>query len=686
MSPTRAIAADLEAVQSFRKLFETAPDGMMVIDASGRIVLTNPQVERLFGYAPDELAGQPIEMLLPARAREVHATHRGEFLAAPRTRLMGSGLALTALRRNGSEFPVEVALSPMEMEAGMFVVASIRDITETRRAQQAIKRASYSAQLARLGEMALESRDLGELLAAIPPMVAETLQSEIVIVYLLDTSRQHFLCKGAHGLSPAEISRMGEANRADSQPGCVLASAEPVIVEDYSAETRFNIHPVMLERGMKSGIGVALSDGRDRIGTLTARSSRPGQFKEDEAHFLKSVGNLVAAAIDRLSTEERLHHSQRLESLGQLTGGIAHDFNNLLTVISGNLQLLEDATANDDEARQLVKSALRATQRGADLTSKLLAFSRRQALRPQTLMLADHLPTLIELLGRTLGEHIRIATDLEDGLPPCRVDPSMLDNALLNLALNARDAMPGGGTLSITATRAILDSEYSQRHPDVKPGEYIALSATDTGHGMAPDVLVHALEPFFTTKPAGKGSGLGLAMVYGFVKQSGGHLSLYSEPGLGTTVRLYLPAAAGAPRQLHVAAPELKGRGERVLVVEDEPEVRRLAVGFLTAAGYAVIEAQDAEQALGLLAVNSDVALLFSDVVLAGTVTGPGLAVAAIRQRPHLKVLLTTGYAKGGLPGQDGAGEFPLLRKPYRREELAQSVRAVLDGHDRQPG
>ena len=686
MSPTRTIAADLEAVQSFKKLFETAPDGMMVIDAAGRIILTNPQVERLFGYTPEQLAGQVIDILLPDGPRAAHARHRADFMAQPRTRLMGSGLALTARRRNGSEFPVEVALSPMEMEAGLFVVASIRDITETRRAQQAIKRAGYSAQLARLGEKALASRDLDELLAAIPPMVAETLQSEIVIVYLLDASRQQFQCKGAHGLAPDEITALNEPNRIDLQPGFVLNSAEPVIVDDYAAEARFLINPVMRSRNMRSGIGVALSDGRDRIGTLTARSSRSMQFKEDESHFLKSVGNLVASAIDRLRTEERLQHSQRLESLGQLTGGIAHDFNNLLTVISGNLQLLEDVIQDNAEAKPLVKSAMRATQRGAELTSKLLTFSRRQALRPQTLLLDDHLPALIELLGRTLGEHIRITTHLAPSLPPCRVDPAMLDNALLNLALNARDAMPGGGSLSIAVAAAELDSEYSQRHPDVLPGRYLSLSVTDTGEGMAPDVLAHALEPFFTTKEAGKGSGLGLAMVYGFVKQSGGHLSLYSETGLGTTVRLYLPAAAGAATTAEPASRSRQGRGETVLVVEDDAEVRKLAVSFLMTAGYRVIEAADAAQALVSLDAHPETSLLFSDVVLAGTVTGPALAATALQRRPGLKVVLTTGYAKGALPEHDGSGRFPLLRKPYRREELAEVVRAELDGGDGQPG
>jgi signal transduction histidine kinase len=380
--------------------------------------------------------------------------------------------------------------------------------------------------------------------------------------------------------------------------------------------------------------------------------------------------------------ERQLRQTQKMEAMGQLTGGIAHDFNNLLGVIVANADLLLEAVKDNAEQAELAGEILSSALHGAELTHGLLAFARQQPLTQQTVDLNTNLPRSVTILQRTFGEGIRITTDLADGLWETRVDPSQVENALLNLAINARDAMPNGGMLTIETANVQLDEHYAALHSDVAPGDYVMLSITDTGTGMPPDVIERAMEPFFTTKESGKGTGLGLSMVYGFAKQSGGHLNIYSDVGVGTTIRLYLPRAQGdAAGEVAVAELDknLPMGGEAILLVDDNAALRRVTVRRLVALGYRVRDAEDGPAALAIIDAGEEIDLLFTDIGLPGRMNGFALADSARQRRPGLKVLFTTGY--GNLGGQNGDSVRQiehLIRKPYRSDELAAKLRAAL--------
>ncbi len=384
----------------------------------------------------------------------------------------------------------------------------------------------------------------------------------------------------------------------------------------------------------------------------------------------------------RRATEARLRQVQKMETIGHLTGGVAHDFNNLLAIVLGNLELLNEQLAGNQSLQDLVQRAVAAAERGATLTQRLLAYSRQQPLQAQPTDLNKLVKGILDLLQRTLGETIQIRTDLANDLWLALVDAGQFENALLNLALNARDAMPDGGALSIETANTWLDADYAATHEDIRPGLYVMLVVSDNGVGMSRAVVEHAFEPFFTTKPVGKGSGLGLSMVYGLMKQSGGHVSIYSEEGQGTTVRLYLPQVqteAVASRGEQPTEPVQKSKAATLMVVEDDAQVRKLAVNMLHSLGYQTVEAGDAWTALRLLAERPEVDLLFTDVVLPGGMSGADLVHEARKSRPDLKVLFTSGYTEHALihngQVQDGV---ELLPKPYRKASLAKKVRAML--------
>jgi PAS domain S-box-containing protein len=540
--------------QRARELLDAAPDAIVVVDGSGGIVLVNGQTEKLFGYPRAELLGRPIEKLVPAASRGGHVALRDGFIHHPAARPMGSGRNLAALRKDGSEIPVEISLSPVRTADGVLVSAAIRDISDRRRAELALKQAHDELEL-----------------------------------------RVH-----------ERTAELQEANRA-----------------------------------------------------------------------------LQAEIADRHQAEQALYQAQKMEAVGQLTGGVAHDFNNLLTVVMGNLQILASQIKEDPLATELIQAAIKAAKRGAELNRTLLAFSRKQRLTPEPVDFNEMISGMAPMLRRTLGEQVQIALRVSDGLPQDMADPAQLETALLNLAVNARDAMADGGTLTIETGTALFDSHRVQMEGDVAPGRYVLLAVSDTGSGMPPEVVARAFEPFFTTKETGKGSGLGLAMVYGFVKQSGGHVKIYSEPGLGTTVKLFLPQIEGAaveeaPPPAEAARPTGK---ETILLVEDEEDVRQLACRVLDVLGYRILQAGEGATALAILDENPDIALLFTDVVLPGGMTGPQIAREALVRRPDLKVLYTSGYTGNAVQHLESmAGHVRLLSKPYAIDELAQMVRSALDG------
>jgi len=406
-------------------------------------------------------------------------------------------------------------------------------------------------------------------------------------------------------------------------------------------------------------------------------------LRESEERYRILSETLQREGEERRRAEEALRQSQKMEAVGQLTGGVAHDFNNLLTIILGNLEGARRLAGEEGgELQDHLSSINRAGQRAATLTHRLLAFSRRQPLAPRTVELNRLVAGMSELLNRTLGEATVIETVLGARLWTTRIDPNELENALLNLVINARDAMERGGRLTIETANLYLDEAYAATDPEVPPGQYVMLAVTDTGVGMTPEVLAQAFDPFFTTKPIGRGSGLGLSMVYGFARQSGGHVRIYSEPGRGTTVKLYLPRWTGEADQQppeHGVVQRLRAEGqETILVVEDDEEVRAYAVRVLRDFGYHVIEAGNAVDALKIIE-ERPIDLLFTDIGLP-TLDGRQLVRAARRQNPGLKVLFTTGYARNAIMHQGRLDPgVQLLGKPFTMRALAAKIRELLD-------
>jgi PAS domain S-box-containing protein len=399
---------------------------------------------------------------------------------------------------------------------------------------------------------------------------------------------------------------------------------------------------------------------------------------------LLSILSLVQDVTERTSMEAQFRQLQKMQAIGQLTGGIAHDFNNLITVILGNSELLVDSLANQPELAQLATMVISAAERGAGLTQQLLAFARQQPLDPRPVDVNALLRDAYSMFARTLGEQVELELDLAENLPRAQVDPGQLESALLNLCLNARDAMPGGGYLTLETSITTLDGDYARENSEVIPGDYVLLAVSDTGSGIDAELLDKVFEPFFTTKGPGAGSGLGLSMVFGFIKQSRGHIKVYSESGEGTTVRIYLPLAeageADNPRTL-VAADGVSATGsENILLVEDDELVRQYAATQLAMLGYRVLRAANGVEALEILGSDAPIDLLFTDVVMPGGVDGPELARRAQALRPALRVLYTSGYTQNAIVhhGRLDPG-VRLLSKPYQRSALARCVREALD-------
>ncbi len=400
--------------------------------------------------------------------------------------------------------------------------------------------------------------------------------------------------------------------------------------------------------------------------------------------LINAVGRDLTAERARAETlrqaEEQLRQAQKMDAIGQLTGGVAHDFNNILQVISANLQLLGRLAAGNERVEQRVGKALAAVRRGGQLASQLLAFGRRQPLEPKIVNIGRFITGMEDMLRRTLGEDIDMETVVSSGLWNTFVDPNQIESALLNLAINARDAMSGAGKLTLEASNASLDEAYARRHAEVLPGQYVMLAVSDTGSGMTPEVIAKAFDPFFSTKAEGKGTGLGLSMVYGFVKQSGGHVKIYSEIGHGTAIKIYLPRSQQPEEALTlVGEGSASGGAETILVAEDDDDVRSTAIDILIGLGYCVLEAKDAASALTIIESGAHVDLLFTDVVMPGALRSADLARKARERRPAIAVLFTSGYTDNAIVhgGRLDPG-VELLPKPYTREALAVKLRQVL--------
>jgi len=418
---------------------------------------------------------------------------------------------------------------------------------------------------------------------------------------------------------------------------------------------------------------------------LLTRTGQLGAEIYRRAQQLQEANDRLRLANEKLaSSQAALYQAQKMEAVGQLTGGVAHDFNNLLTVIIGNLDFLDNEAAANPRLRKLTATIRRSAERGARLTTQLLAFSRRQPLRPETCNLNTLIIDFDVLIKRAVGETVAVRSDLHPGLWPCSIDPAQFEAGMLNLIVNARDAMPTGGTLSITTRNVVIAADDPAFVDDVAPGQYVMVTVADTGVGMNPETLERAFEPFYTTKEVGKGSGLGLSQLYGFVRQSGGTARIASTVAGGTTVTVYLPKAVRETAQPEPASPPTKPKGsETVLVVEDDPDVLDIAVETLCDLGYRILVAYDGVEAMAILERDEPIDLLFTDIVMPYGINGIQLARQARKLRQDIKVLLTSGYTMQTLSAEYGAEkEFTIIGKPYRQAELAEHVRRALGRQD----
>jgi len=635
--------AQMEA--RYRGLMEAAPDGMVVVNKDGEIVLLNAQAEKQFGYRRDELLGQKVTNIIPKGFAERLIADGTRTAAEALAQQIGTGIELNALRKDGSEFPIEIMLSPLENAEGILVTAAIRNITVRKDAER------HLAQM--------ESRYRGLMEAAPDGMVVVNQNGEIVLLNV-QAEKQFGYCRDELlGQKVTNIIPEGFAER-------LIADALRTTAEALAQQI---------------GTGIELH-GRRRDGT-------PFPIEIMLSPLESIEGILVTAAIrdisERKQLEQQLHQSQKMEAIGQLTGGIAHDFNNLLGVIIGNLDLLDRLVASNEAAVRRVQTAQKAAMRGADITRRLLMFSSSEELKPSVVLLGDSIQNMIELAGRAIGAEIKITTHVDESVPPLFVDPAGLESALLNLVVNARDAMPKGGSITIASeVQHLGDSHPAVQSGDLKAGHYVHVSVSDTGQGMSRETLERAFEPFFTTKPRNKATGLGLAMVYGFAKQSGGVVRAYSELGQGTTVSLYLPLAVDLPLTVPAGTPKLlNGKlSSTVLVVDDEADLLEVALTYLADMGLTAYKAIDGASALEVLAQHIEIDLLMTDIVMPGGMNGAELAQKALALRPNLKIIYSSGFpaealAEKSMPLASG----PLLHKPYQRAEFEAIIHRIMEGN-----
>jgi PAS domain S-box-containing protein len=635
--------AERRAAQArFRQILAVAADAIIVVDEKGRISVFNGAAELLFGYRADETLGKPIDMLIPDRYALAHREHLENFAQSSLSfKRMNDRGEIVGRRKNGEEFIAEASISKLVDGGFITLTVVVRDITARRRAEETLR------QLSRAVEQSSNFVIITDVVGQVQYVNRRFLET-------MGYSIQELL-----GATPA-LWKSGKMTEDE------YTELWRTIVSGHDWRGEF-------ENKRKDGtlitVSAVISPVRDDSGQIT--------------HFVCIQEDIT----ERRSIEAQLQQLHRMEAIGRLTGGFAHDFNNLLTIAIGNLDVLQDELKPSPKAQELANFALTACLRGADLVAQLLAFARRRPLKPAVFDVNLLITETAALLRRSLGERIEVETTLARDVWPVEADPSLVESALANLAINARDAMPEGGRLIVETRNRCLDAHEPAATPDAAPGDYVLLSVTDTGIGIPPENLGRVCEPFFTTKGA-KGTGLGLSMVYGFAKQSGGHLRIRSEIGVGTTVELYLPRAAGKKAQRPPATEagrQTDVQRARILVVEDNPEVRRMVVKQLVDAGHQVEEAEDTAKALAAIDRGSPFDLLFTDIVLPGPMSGRELAREVRRRSPGIKILLTSGYADPALSKDGDTDESTiLLSKPYRKRELLLKLAEVL-GPGRSP-
>jgi PAS domain S-box-containing protein len=629
----------IERERLFGAAVQSSNDAIITKSLDGTITGWNPAAERLFGFTAAEAIGKSIDIIIPPhRLAEMHEIltriGRGEKIEHHET---------VRRRKDGQQVEVMLGVSPIRTPSGTIIGASktARDISESRRAQEALLE---SAQLAR---------------------------------GIVDSALDAFV----------QIDEGGKVRDWNSQAEAIFGWPREAAIGRRFFETIISGADrdelkAAARRFLDSGKGELPGRRREVIArrrdgkefkaelSVTALKTREGFLFNG---FFRDLTEKIAAA-------DRIRQTEKMEAVGQLTGGIAHDFNNILTVITGTIEILAEAVQKEPQLASIAKMIDDAATRGAELTQHLLAFARKQPLQPRETDVNTLIVDTAKLLRPTLGEQIEIESMFEDEICLATVDPNQLTTAILNLALNSRDAMPHGGKLILETSTVDLDEAYANANSDVRPGRYVLIAVSDTGAGIPPDMLDKVFEPFFTSKETGKGTGLGLSMVYGFVKQSAGHIKIYSEVGHGTTVKIYLPPGTGASIAPELTGPtNVQGGIERILVVEDDGLVRDYVMTQLHSLGYRALPAANAAEALAIVDSDDAVDLLFTDVIMPGGMNGRQLADEVRRRRPRLRVLFTSGYTENAIihHGRLDSGVL-LLAKPYRKSDLARMIRTAL--------
>jgi len=719
---------DAITAAEWRQITQSATDTAIIsTDSSGRVTSWNEGARQLLGWGEEEMLGQTLDRLFEDSeqiAREIKdAVDHGR----------GGGAEGWRLKKDGERLWAAGEMSPIRDQDGGITgfVKIIRDRTRAKLAEDEAREERRALEiLNRAGSAISAETDLHRLVQIVTDAGVELSSAEFGAFFynVLNDQGESYMLYTLSGAPIEAFSKFPMPRNTD-----VFAptfNGEGIVrSDDITKDPRYGRNTP--RKGMPEGhlpvrsyLAVpVISRNGEVLGGLFFGHATPGMFSERSERGMEGLAAEAAVAIDNVrlaqaaqrelderrraeealralnatleeqvaertsqlkANEEALRQSQKMEAIGQLTGGVAHDFNNLLQIIVGNLDtILRNVSGDMPRIQRAASNALIGARRAASLTQRLLAFSRRQPLDPKPLNVNSLMNGLTEMITRTLGETVAVETVLAAGLWQVEADPNELEAAILNLAVNARDAMPNGGRLTIETGNAHIDEAYAANHIEISPGQYVCVSVSDTGKGMDQATLTHAFEPFFTTKPVGKGTGLGLSQVYGFVKQSGGHVKIYSEVDQGTTVKIYLPrlSVEGAVEDEPVdsALPDGDGK-ETILVLEDDDDVRTYSVEILRELGYRVVEAHDGPSALRLLERQARVDLLFSDVVLPGGMTGAQVAQEARKLRPELKVLFTTGYARNAIihHGRLDKGVM-LITKPFSSADLAVKIRSVLD-------
>jgi PAS domain S-box-containing protein len=629
-----------EREQHFIAAVESSNDAIVTETLDRVINGWNPAAERLFGFTAQEAIGNSIDIIVPPDLRSEARAALDKIRGGEKVDYRET----VGIGKDGRRIDVSLGVSPIRSQSGVIIgfVKVVRDITAHKKAQEALLESERMARdvIANAFEAFIQTDEAGNILEWNP-------QAEAIFGW----SRQEALGRHPVGLLlPATL-----------RPHFQTMSQRLMRNEDNAtAGARFETE-AMRKDGRSIKVEVSLKALRRRSGYV----------------FNAFVRDLT----EKIAAEEQLRQAQKMEAVGQLTGGIAHDFNNMLTVITGTIEILAEGVSDKPQLAQIIRLISEAADRGAELTGHLLAFARKQPLQPRETDINRLIVESAKLMRPTLGEHVEIESMLAESAGAALVDPGQLSSALLNLAINARDAMPGGGKLTLETMNVTLDEHYSAANGDVAPGNYVMIAVSDSGSGIPEAILDRVFDPFFSTKDVGKGSGLGLSMVYGFVKQSGGHIKVYSEIGHGTTFKLYLPRAEGFGEQIAAEsmAPGIEGGNETILVVEDDPLVRAYVNAQLQSLGYKTLSAATGAEALAIVDSGAAFDLLFTDVIMPGRLNGRQLATEVMQRCPSLKVLFTSGYTENAIihHGRLDSGVL-LLAKPYRKLDLARMLRVAL--------